>query len=103
MNFVIRDDFGKQLIVGSPVHAGKCSASRWPPGIVVDITEPDGDWDDLLGRPVEIPPMVNVKWPDGEKPEAFSAYFEYTPHIEDKEFVYTCGDLRLLGPEVSSK
>jgi hypothetical protein len=35
--------------------------------VVKSISDPDGDYDDTLGRGVLIPPYVHVEFPSGEK------------------------------------
>src|SRR5262245_53962406 len=35
------------------------------PAVIVEISDPDGDYDDELERSVEIPPVVTVRFSDG--------------------------------------
>jgi len=58
-SFEIRDCNGRTLKVGDPVLAGDDAY-----GMVIEISEPDGDYDDEAGRAVEICPVVVVQFDD---------------------------------------
>lgn len=58
---------------------------------IVDITEPDGDWDDENCRPINIPPYVIVEYMENGEvlDDSFPCDYDY---YKDQ---FVCRDIRL--------
>lgn len=61
----IQDSSGQPIEVGTPVIFGEDQR-----GVVVAISDLDGDWDDELGRATMIRPRVTVRFDDGAEDES---------------------------------
>lgn len=68
-SFEVRDINGQKIAVGNRVLFGdpRPDERDLHTGEVTEITEPDADYDDELGRGVQITPRVVVRFPDGSE------------------------------------
>ena len=91
--FEVTDRNGRRVRVGDRVTDG---------GTVVEVTEPDADYDDNLGRAVQYGPCVVVRFdPFGEYPDGvddrFLASYVYQGDWCDRPS-YVCDDVEVEGP-----
>jgi len=104
-----------KIVVGSYVKVNDDLHLQQPGGTVMEITDPDGDYDDDTMRPVMIPPKIFVKWDDDDRDwstlthnekwqEGWSTYESgfnwHTPTEADYE--WTCDDLLVI-PNVGNE
>ncbi len=85
---VILDSNGTTLKVGMRVldeHGDE-------DGTITELTDPDGDYDDNLGRAVAYGPYVHVKYDDGET-DRFTATWNATGPWDDDRDDFTCDDV----------
>lgn len=87
------DSKGNEISVGAKVLC----AEDEPPGEVVAIIDPDGDWSDELQRNVALGPYIVVKWPEFDEPERMHCSQRLTwrdyPHGSD---AYYCEDIDVV-------
>jgi len=97
--FQILDPLGNELVVGSRVVYGcpdphERNTPRYL-ATVYEITDPDGDYDDELGRGVAINPYVLVRWDDGETDRLGTSFNWHESGMYGDPLVYDCDDLEL--------
>ena len=64
-------------------------------GTVIDVTEPDGDWNDELGRAVAVGPYVYVKYDGNDEVERWPCTWNATGPWDDWRDDYTCDDVEV--------
>lgn len=83
------DADGREIVVGSRVKV----AGFEDTGMVVSISDPDGDVDDE-GRAFGIAPRITVEWADGE--DTFGTSYAGSGYRDDEP--WECEDLVVVEP-----
>src|SRR5215831_12723559 len=70
------------------------------PAVIVEISDPDSDYDDELGRGVEYPPQITVKWADGLTEQTGTSNITKVTWSDYPDgpalMIYQCDDLEKL-------
>ncbi len=100
---LVKDWRGSPLSVGAHVLYGAQDPGDGTGanhGVITAISDPDGDYDDELGRGVLIPPRVTVRFDDGSTDTADTHYdgppITWSMYPDGPPSIWTADDLELL-------